>query len=119
MPVHVGQTSVYAVVPHGHKFVINAQQVQHGGVYVVDLGGVFAVQWLVAPLVALAMGDAALYASASEPVGEYVGVMVTPFLALRTGHTAKLGCPMNDRVFQQAALLEVLYQACGGLGHAE
>ena len=82
VPVNVGEASIDGVVPHGHAFVVDTKKVKHGRVYVVDLGGVLAVEWLVAPLVALAMGDTALNAAACEPVGEDVRIVVASLAGL-------------------------------------
>ena len=117
--MHVCKPTVNAVVPHGHAFVVDAQQIQHGGVYVVDFSGMLAVQWLVTPLVTLAMGDTALYAAASEPVGENIWIVVTSLAGLRTGHTSKFSRPVDDGILEQAALLQVLNQTRCASGHAE
>src|SRR5215207_6727859 len=37
--------------------------------------------------------------------------MITPFAALTTRHTAELGRPINDRVIEQAASLQVFQKA--------
>ena len=92
---------------------------QHGGVYVVDFGGALAVEGLVAPLVALAMGDTALDTASGEPVGKDERVVVTSFACLRTGHASEFGCPVDDGVLQQAALLQVLNQSRCASRHAE
>ena len=92
---------------------------KHGRVYVVDFGGVLAVEGFVAPLVALAMGDTALDAAAREPVSEDVRVVVASLAGLRTRHAAKLGCPVDDGILQQTALLQVLNQSRCASRHAE
>ena len=48
---------------------------------------------------------------------EMVAAMGVGFgdVALNTGGAAELRGPDDDGVFQQAALLQVLYQRCGGL----
>ena len=68
MPVHVGQAAVDAVVAEGQPGVVDAEQVQDGGVEVVAVGGV--LDGLVRPLVAGAVGDAPLDAAAGQPGGE-------------------------------------------------
>ena len=37
MPMHIGEAAVNAVGAHGELFVINAEEVQDGGVKVVDV----------------------------------------------------------------------------------
>lgn len=60
VPVHVRQPAVDAVLPHRQFLVIDAQQVQHRRVDVVDERRVVAIQRLVAPLIAQAVCDAPL-----------------------------------------------------------
>jgi hypothetical protein len=57
MPVHIGQPAVHAIV-------------EHGGVDVVHLGGMGAVEGLEAERVAFPVDHATLDATADEPVGE-------------------------------------------------
>jgi hypothetical protein len=83
--MHIREAAVDAVVADGELLVIDAEQVHHRGVDVVAGRRIGAVERLVAPLVALAGGDAALDAAAAEPVGEDVRVVVAAFAALRAG----------------------------------
>ena len=105
MAMHIRQAAVDAVVADGELFMINAEQVHQRGVDVVAGRRVGAVERLVAPLVAFACNDSALDATAAEPVGEDIGVMVATFATLRAGHAAEFGGPQDDRVIKQAALL--------------
>lgn len=75
-----GAGEVDAVMADGEAGVIDAEEVEDGGVDVVAIDRV--IEGLVAPLVALAEGDAAADAAASEPVGEGEGVVVAAFAAL-------------------------------------
>jgi hypothetical protein len=83
--VDVREAAVGAVVPEDEFLVVEPEEVQDGGVDVVTLGELFAVGGLVAPFVALPVGDAALDAAAGEPVGEDEGVMVAALAALGAG----------------------------------
>src|SRR5437773_11795683 len=56
--VHVGQPAVGAVVADGEPFVVDAEQVQDGGVDVVTID--LALAGPPGPFVALAVGDARL-----------------------------------------------------------
>ena len=82
MPVYVGEAAIDTVMAHGKAFVLDAQQVQHGGVDIVDLGGMLAVQGFVAPLVTFPGGNTAPDAAAAEPVGEDVRIVVAALAAL-------------------------------------
>jgi len=119
MTMDVGQSPVDTVVADSELFMVNAEQVEHGGIHVVNLGGVFPVEWFVAPLVAFSMGYAALDATAGQPVREDVWIMVTAFTCLGTGHATELRCPVDNGILQQTTLLEVLNEACSSSGHAE
>src|SRR5581483_12272544 len=74
LPVHVGQPHVPAAEPEGQPLVVDAEQVQHGRVQVVDLYPV--ADHLVAPLVGLAVHGAALDPAAGQPEGERELVVV-------------------------------------------
>ena len=106
--VNVGQPAVDTVVTEGQLFVVDAQQVKHRGVDVVDLAGAIAVEWFVAPLVGWPVADAAFDAPATQPVGEDVRVVVSPLAALTSWHATEFSCPQDDRVVEQPALVEVL-----------
>jgi hypothetical protein len=55
--MHIGQPAVDAVVADGELGVADSQEVQDGGVDIVDFGRALAVERLVAKLVAGAVGD--------------------------------------------------------------
>ncbi len=55
MSVHIGQSTIDAVVADGKPLMIDAQQLQDRGVDVVDLRGVVAIQRFVAPLIGFAV----------------------------------------------------------------
>ncbi len=109
----IGEAAVDAVAAIGEFGVVDAEQVKEGGVDVVHFGWVGAVLGFVAPVIAFADGDTAFDSAAAQPVGEDVGVMVASFAALGAGHSAELGCPEDDGVFEHAALFQVLDE-CGG-----
>src|SRR5436305_1413201 len=116
VPVDIGQPPVDAVVAEGEPGVVDAEQVQDGGVQVVAVGRV--LDGLVRPLVAGAVGDAAADAAAGEPGGEGERVVVAPLAPLAARHPAELGGPDDDRVVEQPARLQVVEQGGGGTVHA-
>ena len=63
--MHIGQSSIDAVVAYDKLSVIDAQQVQDGRVDVVDLRRIVAIQWFVAPLITRAIGGSAANPSAT------------------------------------------------------
>ena len=71
---------------------------------------------LLAEFVGHAVADAGLHAGAGQPAGEAVGIVVAALGALlEHRHAAELGAPDDERVLEQAALLEVADQRGGGL----
>ena len=75
---------------------------------------------VVAEVVGLAVDDAALDAAAGQPHAEVARVMVAAVVvlgqrALRVDGAAELAAPDDQRVVEQAALLEVDHQRGGGL----
>ena len=74
MSMHVRKAAIDAIRAHRKFFVIDAEQVKDGGVQVVAGGDV--VHRLVAPVVALAMGDAGFDACTPEPAHEAAAVVI-------------------------------------------
>ena len=107
LPGHVGQPEVAALEAVGQPLVVDAEQVQHRGVQVVDVDDV--LDGVVAELVGRAVGDAALDAAAGQPDREALDVVVA---AVALGHrrAAELAAPDDQRVVEHAALLQVLDQ---------
>ena len=75
--MHIGEAALDAVVVEAEFFVVEAEQVQRGGVEVVAVGGVFG--GLEAEFVGGAVSGAALDAAAGHPGGEGAGVVVAAF----------------------------------------
>ncbi len=115
--MHVGESAFYAVVVKAEALVVEAEQVQDGGVEVVNRGDVF--HRLVAELVGRAVAEAVLHAGSGEPRGEAGGVVIATARAssLESGHAAELGAPDDERVVEQTALLEVSEERGGRLVH--
>ena len=116
--MNIREAAVHAVVAEGEFLMFNAEQVHHGGVDVIDLGGFAAVLGFVAPFIAETVGDTAADAAAAEPVGEDERIVIPALAALRARHAAELRGPENDGVFEHAALFEILDERSDGMGHA-
>ncbi len=70
-------------------------------------------------VVGLAMREAGLESSAGEPDCEAAGIVVAAGAVLfGIGRAAELAAPPDDRVFEQAAALEVVKQPAIGLSTA-
>src|SRR5262249_58829212 len=102
--------------PHGapaeadrQAFVVDAQEVEHRRVQVVDLD--LVLDGVVAVVVGLAVDRAALDAPAGQPDGEAVRVVVAPVLALGHRGAAELAAPDDQSLVQQPAPLQVPEQA--------
>ena len=98
------------LVLEGEAFVVDPKEVEYGGLQVVDMDGVF--NDVHAVVVGLPVIEACFYASAGEPIGEAVGVMVpavvgTSQLALAVYGSPEFATPNDKRVFQHAALLQI------------
>ena len=112
--MHVGQTEWPALEPVGQLGVIEAQQMQDRGVQVVHVHLVF--RDIEAELVAFAERESRLDAAAGQPHREGIRVMVAAVGApLHHRRAAEFAAPDDERVVQQAALLQVLDQRGAGL----
>ena len=105
--MHVRQAPIGAVVADRQASVIDAEQMQNGRVQIVAgqrLDGAPA------PLVAFSVGHAALDAGAGEPGDRRAAVVIAPLGALAERMPAELGAEDDQRVLEQASLLEILQQ---------
>src|SRR5262249_7947174 len=112
-PVVDRQPLLAAVVQIGQGLEVQPEQVQDGGVQVMDVSAV--VDGVQAELVGSADGLAALDAASGQQGGEAVGVVVAAVHALGHGRAAKLSTPEDEGAVQQAAALEVAEQGGGRL----
>ena len=102
MPFEAGEALLEAVVIEGELLVVNAEQMQRGGVKFVAVGDVF--DGFETKFVRAAVTSAALDAAAGHPSGKGSGVVVAAFAcALRGGLAAEFGGADDERVFQQTA----------------
>ena len=94
----------------GEALVIDAQEVQDGGMQVADVHGIG--RDVVTEVVGGAVGVAGFDAASRHPHGEAAGMMVAPGfravpLALAGDAAAELSAPDDEGVVQQATSLEV------------
>src|SRR6478672_3674035 len=66
LAIHVGQAPVDAIVPIGEARVVDAEKVEHGGVRVVAVSGMFGD--FVGPFMARSKANAALETTSGKPV---------------------------------------------------
>ena len=105
----VGQPHVAAAEAVGQSLVVDAQQVKHRGVQVVDLD--LVLDGVVAVIVGGAVDGAALDSAAGEPHGEAIGIVIAAVGSLGHRRAAELAAPDHQSRFEQAAVLEILEQA--------
>ena len=106
--MHVGQAEVSTLEADGHAFMVDAQQVQHRGVHVVDGDDVF--DGVVAKFVGGSVRRAAFRSAAGHPHREAFDVMVAS-AALCHGRAAEFAGPDHQRVLEHVSLLEVFDQS--------
>ena len=114
----VGEPAVDAVLAEGESFVIDAEEVENGGVNVVALRGIGPVEGFVAPLIAFAVGHSTLDSASREPVGEYVGIVIAALAALGRWHPAEFRGPQHNGVLEHPTLLEILDQGGRTYSHS-
>ena len=96
----------------GQPFVIDAEQVQCGGMEIVRVGGIH--RCLPAQFIRGTVASAALNTSAGHPCGESAGIVVAAFavVALSDGLAAEFGGADYQRFIKQPTRLEILEQSC-------
>src|SRR5262249_42960809 len=100
---------VAARVAIGQFLVVETEQVQDGGMPVVDV--YFAVDRFVAVVVGASVGEAAFDPTAGQPHGEALVVVVAAIGSLGIGSTAELAAPDDQRFLEEPARLQVLQEA--------
>src|SRR5579859_3436400 len=120
--VDVGEAEVATGMTEGELLVIETEQGENGGVEVVDVHLVLHGGETV--IVRRAVNVPAFDATTGQPHGKPVGIMVaaidlagigTRRWQFNGGSAAKFSAPDDQRVFQHAALFEVLEQRADGL----
>ena len=109
---HIGEAEIAATVAIREPFVVEAEEVQHGGVEVVDVD--LAIDALGAVVIAFAVTVAGLHATAGHPNREGAVVMV-PTVTLGRRGAAELGAKDDECVIEKAALPQIGEQAGDGL----
>ena len=99
MTVHIGQSSIKAVVSKRQLRVIQSEQMQDGRIKVMDRQDI--LHSLESKFVRHAMTDAAFNASSGEDRCEAVRIMISSERAfLKHRHAAELCAPDDQRIFQ-------------------
>ena len=102
----VRQAKVATAVSIRELFVIESEEVQDGGMEVVDVDLIFSD--LIAVFVCRAIGHASADSGASQPGGKCVRMVRTADRAVVVGRATKFGGPDDQSFRQQSSLFEVL-----------
>ena len=118
MTVDVGQAALNAVVIKCKFFVVDTQQMQHGGMKIVPVNGIF--DGFPADIIGGAVRHAALKSGACHPVAKAVHVVIATFADGVFGRLGKRGSAefcgeQYECVVEHAALAQVLHQRGDGL----
>ena len=96
---------------------IQSQLPENGCVYVGDIMPV--LNRMKSKLVSATMSDAAFDSPARHPYTETEDVMIAPVSALRPRGAAEFGCEDDQRLFEQAAPIQIRKQRANRLIHLE
>lgn len=106
---NVREAEIAALEAVGELFVVDAAEIKHRGVQVVDVHVLAVFDGFVTEFVGAAPGEAAFHAAASHPDGESQNMMVAAGALAHWG-AAKFTAPYHQRVVEHAALLQVLHK---------
>src|SRR6516165_8240945 len=97
--MNVGEPAFAAVVVKAQALVVEAEQMQNGGVEIVD--GRYLVNCLITEFVGGTVAKRGLDAGARQPDRKSLGIVISAVgPLLERGHAAKLGGPDHERVRQ-------------------
>src|SRR5262249_17979933 len=118
IPMYIRQPEIASLEAVRQARVLDAEAVEDGRVQVVDVHRV--ARDVVAVIVGLAELEAGANAAAGHPEREAAAVMIAAVVgrsecALAVDRAAGLAAPDDDRIVEQAALLEVADESGGGL----
>ena len=99
MAVDIGEAEVSAGVAVGELFVVEAHEVENGGVEVVDVDFVF--DGGKAEFVGGAVGETAFDTTSCKPDGEAMVVVVATTGTFRDRGSAEFSTPENESVFEE------------------
>ena len=103
--MNIGESKVATGVAESQLLMVQSEQVQDGGVEVVNVNGILSNP--VADVICFAVHDPALHSAAGEPAGKGAGVMISAFAALAIlspGSAAKLGAENQQYLVKHASL---------------
>ncbi len=107
--VHIGEAVIASLEPERQLGVIETQKLQNGRVQIVYVNAIFGR--VEAELIRLAERDSGFDATAGQPHGEAIRVMVAAVVAaLNHRRAAEFTAPDDERRIEQTALFQVTDQ---------
>ena len=111
---NVGQAKLTALEEIGQLLMVDAQQMQDGGLKVVNMDAPFG--YVESVVVGTAMYMARLHAAAAHPERKYAAMMIAAIVvglgrALRIRRPAELAAPNHQRIVQHPTLLQIKDQS--------
>ena len=114
--MHIGESEVAALGAEGKLSVVETEQVENGGVEIVDVDFIF--DGVEAEFVGFAVLDTAFDAAAGHPHGEGIRVVVAAIAATLDHRSAtEFSAPDDESFIEQPALLEVFQKRGASLVH--
>ena len=103
--VNVGEAVVSSGVTIGELLVVESHEVWDGCVHIMDVDAVLDGRQ--SKFVGGAVAESFLHTAAGHPGGVTVVIVVTTFLAFRSGSASKFTAPDDERFLEQATALEI------------
>ena len=103
--IDIGQSEIPAAIPKCQSFVVDPQQVQHGGVQIVHMHLVLC--GIKTKVIGLTVTKSTFHTSTRHPVGECVWVMVTTVISLSCWGASEFSPPHQKCLIQQATLFQI------------
>ena len=119
LAVDIGEAEIATLEAVGHAGVIEAEEMEGGGLEIVDMDGVG--EDIDAEVIGFAVGDAWFDATAGHPRGVSVGMVVAApafavvEFALDERGATEFAAPDNERVIEETEALEVFDEGGAGL----
>lgn len=115
--MNIGESEVATEMVPGQSRVVDAKQVQHRGMQVVNVD--LSVDDVVAHVIGLAIGEPTFYAAARHPSTKTLGLMLSTVFLYRRGAAEILtpGCatelsrPKHQSILKQSSLFQILEQS--------
>ena len=79
--MNIREAEIPAAVAIGQFLVVQAEQMENGGLQVMHVDGVF--HHVHAVVIGMPITESCLYASSGQPVGKAIGVMIAPVIGTR------------------------------------